>query len=356
MKRLALAVLMLNTAFAINHHPLTINRQVNAVALPQPIMVNGEWLMANAVASSPLLIFWQGGIETAAALKQAGIERLAVAPDKADEWRKAGFEVTPTTEAELKSRTKLLAPGAGARPGVAAATGRPWVDANGWQFTRNPTGKFYYELPRGRAALAVAESFAYNGDAVLKIDPADLAEVGRMLASLKSFPADEALPLVADIGVIDDGSELVGEVMNLLSRRNLMFKPVKTPSPQLRLNIRLGAKAYPKAAAADPSEFTQGIRNRLTDEARTLRVYGSEVVVARLTGDAKHIRLHLLNYGRRDFEGLRIKLRGVFGNGEAYVSGQGKVALEDFAVIGQTTEFSIGRMSMYAVIDLPHAK
>lgn len=302
------------------------------------------------------LIFWQGGIETAPALKQAGIERIAVAPDKAEAWRKSGFEVVLMTEAELKAREKLLPPGAAGRPGLAAATGRPWVDANGWQFTRNPAGKFYYELPKGRAALAVAESFAYNADTVMKIDPADLAEVGRMLAFLKNVPGSEDLPLIADIGLIDDGSKLVGEVMNLLSRRNLLFKPVKAPSPQLRLNIRLGTKAYPKAAAADPSEFTQTIRQRLTDEARTLRVYGSEVVIARLTGNGKHIRLHLLNYGRRDFEGMRIRLRGVFGKGDAFVSGQGKTALTDFEVIGQATEFSLPRMSSYAVIDLPRTK
>lgn len=308
------------------------------------------------------LLFWQGGIETAPALKQAGIERIAAAPEKADEWRKAGFEVVPMTEAELKSREKLLVPGANGRPGLAAATGRPWLDANGWRFTRSPAGKFYYELPKGRAVLAAAESFAYNADAVLKIDPADLAEVGRMFAFMKNtLPAGRGadlndLPLIADIGVIDDGSALIGEVMNLLSRRNLLFKPVKAPSPQLRLSIKLGTKAYPKAAAADPSEFTQTIRRRLTDEARTLRIYGSEVVIARLTGDGKHVRLHLLNYGRRDFDGLRIRLRGVFGKGEAYVSGQGKMDLTDFDVTGQATEFSFGRMSNYAVIDLPRAK
>ncbi|HQR31759.1 MAG TPA: hypothetical protein PLK30_03410 [Blastocatellia bacterium] len=299
------------------------------------------------------LLFWQGGLETAPALKQAGIERIAVTPEKADEWRKAGFEVVPMTEAELKSREKLLVPGANGRPGLAAATGRPWVDANGWHFTRNPAGKFYYELPKGRAALAAAECFAYNGDAVLKIDPADLAEIGRMFAFFKSLPVAEDLPLIADIGVIDDGSALVGEVMNLLSRRNLLFKPVKTPSPQLRLNIRLGTKAYPRAAAADPSEFALTVRSRLTDEARMLRIYGSEVVVARLTGDSKHIKLHLLNYGRRDFDGMRIRLRGVFGKGSVFVSGQGKGELTDFEVSGQVTEFSMPRMSNYALIELP---
>lgn len=359
MKWLALVILM---TFPIGHYPLAINRQVNVTALPQPIMVNDHWLMANSVAGSSSgfpLIFWQGGIENAPALKQAGIERIAVAPDKADQWRKAGFDVVPMTEEELKAREKLAVPGASGRPDLAAATGRPWLDANGWRFTRNPAGKFYYELPKGRASLAVAESFAYNADTVLKIDPADLAEVGRLFAFLKAIPAGETLPLIADIGVVDDGSKLVGEVMNLLSRRNLLFKPLKTPSPQLRLNIQLGTKAYPRSTAADPSEFAQTIRRRLTDDARMLRIYGSEVIIARLTGDANHLRLHLLNYGRRDLEGLRIRLRSVLGKGDAYLSGQAgqdKMGLLDFEVIGQTTEFSLPRMSVYAVIDLPRAK
>ncbi|MFN0112111.1 MAG: hypothetical protein ACKVZH_24880 [Blastocatellia bacterium] len=356
MKFLALVILLANSTLAIGHYPLPINRQVNSAVLPKPIMVNGEWLMVNSAAGSMPLIFWQGGIETAPALKQAGIERIAVTPDKGDVWRKAGFEVVPMTEAELAGRTKLLPPGAKGRPGLAAATGRPWVDANGWQFTRNPAGKFYYDLPKGRAALAVAESVAYNGDAVLKIDPTDLAEVGQMIAFLKAAGGADSLPLIADIGVIDDGSKLVGEVMNLLSRRNLLFKPVKASSPQMKLNIRLGTKAYPKAAAADPSEFAQTIRRQLTDEARMIRIYGSEVVVARLTGDAKRIRLHLVNYGRRDFDGIRIRLQGKFGKGEAFVFGQGKAEFMDFEIIGQTTEFSLPKMSSYVVIDLPRAR
>lgn len=352
MKLLAVATL-LTLSLSINHSPLLIIGQENEDS-PDQLRANGKWLMEN-FAVSPLL-FWQGGIETAAALKQAGIERIAVVPDKADQWRKAGFEVVAMNEDELKAREKLAVPGASGRPDLAAATGRPWLDANGWRFTRNPAGKFYYELPKGRAVLAVVESFAYNADTVLKIDPADLPEVGRVTAFLKTIPIDGTLPLVADIGVVDDGSKMLGEVMNLLSRRNLLFKPVKTPSPQLRLNIQFGTKAYPRSAAADPSEFAQTIRRRLTDDARMLRVYGSEVVIARLTGDSKHIRLHLLNYGRRDFEGMRIRLRGVFSKGDVYVSGQGKLGLLDFEALGQFTEFSLPRMSVYAVVDLPRAK
>ena len=36
-----------------------------------------------------------------------------------------------------------------------------------------PDGKYRYELPAGKGALAAAEAVAYGADAVLKIDPAD---------------------------------------------------------------------------------------------------------------------------------------------------------------------------------------
>ena len=83
-----------------------------------------------------------------------------------------------------------------------------------------------------------------------------------------------------------------------------------------------------------------------------MRVYGSEVVIGRLTGNGRQIRLHLLNYGGRDIEGLRIRLRGDYGKGEALVAGAGRVPLQDFAVAGGATEFSVPRIGAYAVIDL----
>src|SRR5262249_14163550 len=149
---------------------------------------------------------------------------------------------------------------------------------------RNPVGRFYYDLPRGKATMALAEAFAYKADAILKIDPADLTEAGAMIAFLKALPS-ETFPAVADIGVIDDGSPETGEVMNLLTRRNLLFKIVTAPAPQFRINIELGSKEYPRAAAADPSGFAQKIRQRLGDENRSLRIYGTEGVICRLTGD-----------------------------------------------------------------------
>lgn len=297
------------------------------------------------------LLYWQGGIESAPALKQAGIERLCVPPDQTEAWRKAGFSVLPMSAVELASREKLPTPRIAARADVAAPTRSPWIDANGWQYLRDSDAKYYYDLPAGRAALAAAEAFAYGADAVLKIDTADIEDLGRMFAFLRQLPTND-LPMIADLAVVDDGSPLVGEVMNLLARRNLLFRVVSNPSPQFR-NIKLGTREYPKEEAADPSRFALKVRRQLTDEQRRLRIYGSEVVICRLTGDGSRLRLHLLNYGGRRIEGLRVRLRGTYVIGETFVAGSGRVEPTDYVVTDGATEFSLPEMGTYAVIDLP---
>ncbi len=301
------------------------------------------------------LIYWAGEIETAEGLKQAGIDQIAAPPDKAVEWRKAGFKVVAISQAELARREKLLVPRIAGRANVASATRRPWIDSNGWRFVRSPSGKFYYELPQGKAALAAAEAFAYGADAVLKIDPADLEEAGKMLAFLRGLPR-ENLPAIADIAVIDDGSLAMGEVLNLLTRRNLLFKLVPSPSPKFRVNLKLGTKQYPKSAAADPSEFAQKIRRQLGDENRSVRVYGTEVVICRLAGDGSRTRLHLLNYSGREADSLRVRLRGKYGQGVIKAFGIESAALEDFVTADGATEFSISKLGIYAVVDLPAMK
>jgi hypothetical protein len=298
------------------------------------------------------LIYWPHGIETAPALKRAGIEQICVPPDKAEGWRAAGFKILPMTVAELERREKLLVPGTARRGNVASATTRPWIDANGWRFVRKPSGKFYYDLPQGKAALAVAEAFVYSADAILKIDQADLEEVGKMLLFLRSLPQD-VLPGIADIAVIDDGSPATGEVMNLLSRRNLLFKVVSAPSSQLPVNIKLGTKEYPESETADPSAFAQKIRRKLTDERRTIRVYGNEVVICRLTGDSSRTRLEMLNYSGREIDSMRVRLRGKYGKAVAKVFGYGEVPPEDIVFADGATELTIPKMGSYAMMELP---
>jgi hypothetical protein len=274
-----------------------------------------------------------------------------VAPERADAWRAAGFSVRPLTESDLAAREKLPPPGIIARAGLASPTRSPWIVANGWRFTRHPETKYVYDVPAGKAALAAAEVFAYGADAVMTIDPADLGNLGAMLTFLEGLPAAD-LPAPADLAVVDDGSATTGEVMNLLARRNLQFQVVKAPSTRFRINVAMGSPEYPAEDAADPSAFALKIRRLLTDEQRSVRVYGSEVVICRLTGDARRIRLHLINYGGREIEGLRIRLRGAYRDGEAHVVGVGRLPLEDHVVADGATEFSVARIATYAAIDL----
>jgi hypothetical protein len=189
----------------------------------------------------------------------------------------------------------------------------------------------------------------------LKIDPADLAEAGKMLAFIHNLP-EENYPPVADIGVIDDGSPEMGEVMNLLTRRNLLFKITPEPSSQFALNIKFGPQDFSRSDAADPSAFAQKIRTRLGDENRSLRVYGTEIVICRLTGDGKRARLHLLNYSGRQADSVRVRLRGNYGKAEASSFGFGRVALEDVGADETATEFSISTVGLYTVVDLSAMK
>lgn len=302
------------------------------------------------LAAVPCL-YWTHGIETRSAIEAARITRLCAPADQADSWRKAGLTVTTLSENDFGAREALSAPGVSPRPGVASPTRAPWIVASGWRFMRAPSTKYSYSPPAGKGALATAEAFAYGVDAMIKVDSADLPSVGAMMAFLDILPTED-LPAVADFGVVDDGSPIVGEVMNLLTRRNLLFHVERGPSAQFRLNVVVGSPAYPQAEAADPSGFAQKVRSQLTDEQRSLRIFGSEVVIGRLTSDGTRARLHLINYGGRDIEGLRVRVRGGYSGGDAYVAGTGKVALQEPVAADGAIEFSLPKIGTYAVVDL----
>jgi hypothetical protein len=307
-------------------------------------------LLLAVLAAGPC-VYWTQGVESRSTLDSAGVKHICVASDQVEAWRALGFSASPITPSELRAREALPVPGITARAGVASPTRSPWVVANGWRFVRTPSAKYAYNVPSGKGALAAAEVFAYGADAVLTVDAADLKSVGTMMTFFESLPPLDLAP-IADLAVVDDGSPLTGEVMNLLSRRNLLFEVSRAQSTTFKINIVVGSADYPREQAADPSAFAQKIRAQLTDEQRSLRVYGSEVVICRLTGNGKTARLHLLNYGGRDIEGLRIRVRGNYSGGEAYVAGTGRTPLEDLVVAGDATEFTVPRLATYAVVDL----
>jgi hypothetical protein len=296
-------------------------------------------------------VYWTQGPESRAALQTAGVTQICVAPDRVDAWRGVGFTAIPMSDADLASREALPTPGLTPRPGVASPTRSPWIVANGWRFARRPAAKYVYNVPAGRAAIAAAEAAAYSADAVIKLDAADLASVGSIQTFLESL-AFVDLPAVSDLAIVDDGSAVTGEVMNLLTRRNLLFQVVEQPAARLPLTIRIGSPEYPREQAADPSTFVLKIRRQLTDEQRSLRVYGTEVVLCRLTADAGRARLHLVNYSGRDIEGLRLRLRGAYAEGEAHIAGVGRAPLQDQVVADGATELTLPRIATYAIVDL----
>ncbi len=300
-------------------------------------------------------LYWSQPVETAPAVRQAGIERLCVPAEGAPAWQAAGFAVVPLGEKARAQRTPVKAPGIVARADQASASRRPWLDANGWRFLRAPAGRWWCDAPAGRAALAAAEAFAFGADEVVAIEPAALEEAGRMLAFLAAVP-DLDLPAHADVAVVDDGSPLVGEVLNLMARRNLLFEVVKKEAPDVALSVRIGSKEFPREAARNPDAFALSVRRRLTDERRSLRLYGGEVVLARLLRDGTRARVHLLNYSGRTIEGLRVRLLGSWAPGDALVFGPGRTPVEDVAHPEGATEFSLPTLDAYAVVDLATLK
>lgn len=260
----------------------------------------------------------------------------------------AGLELR--SPADLAGYTALPPPKIERRMNVASATTVPWIDANGWRFVRGLRKVYYKQVPEGRAALAAAEAFAYGGEAAIEAAPADLDKLAHIVAFFRSA-GDVNLPPMANIGVIDDGSPALGEVLNLLGRRNLLYRVVREPDPALQLNIRLGSKDFPAASAANPNDFAARVREKLTDEKRLLRVYNSYTVLAHLTGDGTRARLHLLNYSPRPAEDVRVRVLGLYKE-VRLLEADGLKQAKDVSVLEGGTEFTVPRLTTYAIVDL----
>jgi hypothetical protein len=231
------------------------------------------------------------------------------------------------------------------RPNVARATSSPWVNSNAWRFLRDPNAQYCLEAPGKLSALAAAEAFAYGVKALIRTAGEGVPAFQHMLGFLRELPEAD-LPSLANIGIVDDGSARTGELMNLLSRRNLLYRPVRSPDEQLQVNVTSTDRD------SDPSKQAYAIRQKLGDGNRLLRLYGSEVVIGRLTGDGTRIRLHLVNYASRPVNGLRVRIAGRYGNPILRSFGAPDAKAIDFDAEADATEFTIVSMNEYAVIDL----
>ena len=306
-------------------------------------------LLALAVALPGLL--WDKPPDTAPELRDAGITSIHVAAEKYKDWKGVnGISIEP---ADLRNAVKLPAPAVEYRPNIASATRSPWLVSNGWKFLQTPERRFLYDAQGPAAALAAAEAFCFGGQALVRTDSSGLKPFQEMLGFLRRL-AENNGPAEADIGFVDDGSPAAAEIMNLMVRDNLLFRVVSRPDPALKLTVRLGSKELPLEDAKNPVMAVHEIRARLTDEKRSFRLYGSAVVVGRLTKLPDGVRVHLLNYAgaERKVDGVRVRVLGQYRKHQIGAAGSPTEELLDYLVDRDATEFTLPELRSYAVIDL----
>src|SRR6266581_2867939 len=89
-------------------------------------------------------LFWDGGADTAPALRDAGVSHIAVPAAKSKSWE--GVTGITVETADPEKSVKLIAPTVNYRMNQASASREPWLVHNGWKFLREPQGHFYYDV------------------------------------------------------------------------------------------------------------------------------------------------------------------------------------------------------------------
>jgi hypothetical protein len=142
---------------------------------------------------------------------------------------------------------------------------------------------------------------------------------------------------------------------------------VKAPDPALDLNVRVGTGDFPAKTAANPYEFAVLVREKLGDEKRLVRLFGTSTVLAHLTGDGTRARLFLLQYGRgrgrgrrsptADPQAMQVRLLGSYQpTGLAAYAAQPGAQLSDIQHTNGGTEFWVPDFAICAIIDLEARK
>jgi hypothetical protein len=301
------------------------------------------------LASALPILFWTGGSGTAPLLENAGFLQVSVPNAAVATWSSVhGIKVQPV---DFGKAVKLPAPGVDYHMNAASASRVPWVNSNGWRFIRQPGAEFAYDARGTVSGLAAAEAFAFGSTSLIATDEAGLRPLGEMLKFLRSVDKLQGTA-VADIGFIDDGSSLDAEVMNLLVRENLLFEIVPASEPRLKLTVKLGSNEYQSKNA---NELEHQIRSNLEDRRRSIRIYGTSVVVTHVIRKGARLRIHLLNYGADNgtiVGAFRVRVLGQYESGGLHSFGSPHDALLDFEKDQDATEFTVPGLKTYAIVDL----
>lgn len=294
-------------------------------------------------------LFLDQAPSNADAIKRAGITRVYAPAAHLAVWNAAGLEALDS--AALSQFTVVPGPTVRMERTVASATATPWINANGWRYQRGLKRAFYKALPPRTAAMAAAEAFTYGVEAVIQPAAEDMEELLAMVAFLREVDGSP-MPAIVNVGVVDDGTPVLGEVMNLLSRRNLMYRVVPALDPSVDLHVKVGSEQFPLESARNPSDFAARVREKLRDEKRWLRIYGSSVVIGYLTGEKDSARLFLLNYIPRPVSGLQVRVRGLYDVSRIHVPGRPNAVVRDLLTREGGTEFTMPEFQRFAVVDM----
>lgn len=254
-------------------------------------------------------------------------------------------------DVSVEGYEKVPPPNIQMRMNEASATTVPWIDSNASRFGRGLGKAFYANLPAGSAALAAAEAHAWGVDAILQPASEDVDKVNAMLSFLKRIDAPR-MPARANIGITDDGSKEMAEALNLLNRRNLLYRVVAEPDRKLDLSIRIGSAQYPRGSLKNPNDFAARVREKLSDEKRLVRLFGTYTVLVNLTGDENRARLYLINYSRRPVKDVRVRILGQYRGVRLFEANDPDQVAKDTIIVDRGTEFTIPLMTTYAVVDL----
>ena len=285
------------------------------------------------------------------ALKGAGIAHIAVPQELAGSWNgRSGITATAVDAGQM---VNIQAPSVNFQMENASATREPWVESNGWRFLRQPNARFHYKAMGSSAAMAAAEAFSYGAAAVIETDETGLKPLADMIHFLESLPPADMAEL-CNFDYVDDGTPASAEVMNLLIRSNLLFKVVKAPAASgTGMSVALGSREYPKADASNPKLLAEKVRAAVTDEKRLFRIYGSYVVIGKLTGTNDHRRLFLLNYGgaKGNADGVRIRVLGEYSKYKVSEFQSSGVKVSDYKVTQKATELTLANLSDLTIVD-----
>lgn len=238
---------------------------------------------------------------------------------------------------------KVPAPGVRYRMNMATATTAPWIDSNLWRYRRKPDEKYLCDVKgKPAAALAMVEGFVAGVNLALDTTPEQKADYDRMGAFLQALPAGPKQAWT-NFTISDDGTFQAGEVMNLLSRRNLLYKIVPAAKADFKLE-----------KPANPYEYVLDLRDKFGDDKRAFRLFGSELTVAEVAREGRKVRIHLLNYGSRPVDTLRLRVRGGYteASAKAHIYGSDNARLTEWQRDGAFTEFTLTALPLYGVIDL----